>query len=164
MILSMDHLLADLLAHQAWADAESWRALRAHPTALEDSRLWERQHHILLVQRAFLAVARGEEVQLTKPGDFTPQTLRESARAVHAEFAALLGTLEEERLAAPLDVPWFRDQPGTITLREGLIQATLHSLGHRAQNAARLRELGGVPAAVDFILWLAQGRPAPAWD
>ena len=160
----MDHLLSDLFAHQAWADAESWRALHAHPAALEDTILWERQHHIVLVQRAFLAMARGEEVQITKPGDFTPRSLYEDARAAHLEFTDLLRTLDDARLGAPLDVRWFRGQPGTITVREGFIQAALHSLGHRAQNAARLRELGGVPAATDFILWLAQARPAPAWD
>ena len=31
------------------------------------------------------------------------------------------------------------------------------------QCAARLRSLGGAPPALDYVLWIKGGRPAPAW-
>jgi uncharacterized damage-inducible protein DinB len=39
----------------------------------------------------------------------------------------------------------------------------MHSHGHRAQCATRLRLLGGTPPAMDFILWL-KDRPVPDWS
>lgn len=50
----MNRLLRDLYYHQAWADAEHWRALEAFPTALEDTTLRGRLHHYHFVQHAFL--------------------------------------------------------------------------------------------------------------
>lgn len=35
----MDTLLREFYFHQAWADAEHWRALAAHPGALDDDAL-----------------------------------------------------------------------------------------------------------------------------
>jgi uncharacterized damage-inducible protein DinB len=40
----------------------------------------------------------------------------------------------------------------------------MHSHYHRGQNAARLRELEGVPPGTDFIEWLRQGQPVAKWD
>ena len=53
--------------------------------------------------------------------------------------------------------------PLEITVEEALVQAVMHSQHHRGQNATRLRELGGEPPTTDFIVWLWQGRPEPAW-
>ena len=46
----MPSYLEELYAHQEWADAEHWRALEAHPPALEDKAIRDRLHHIHLVQ------------------------------------------------------------------------------------------------------------------
>ena len=42
----MRALLLDLYQHQAWADAELWRAYEAHPGALADPPLWTRLHEL----------------------------------------------------------------------------------------------------------------------
>ena len=39
----------------------------------------------------------------------------------------------------------------------------LHTQHHRGQISARLREVGGEPPTVDFIVWLWTGRPGAAW-
>jgi hypothetical protein len=52
----MPSYLEELYAHQEWADAEHWRALEAHPPALEDKAIRDRLHHIHLVQHGFLWV------------------------------------------------------------------------------------------------------------
>src|SRR5574339_581065 len=101
-------MLLDLFRHQAWADAEHWRALKAAPEALDDHAIRERLCHLHLVQQAFLwAVrARGDRFTAWKPEDYPDL---------------------------------------------------------RAQNATRLRELGGAPPLTDLIVWWWKGRPEPAW-
>jgi uncharacterized damage-inducible protein DinB len=43
-----------------------------------------------------------------------------------------------------------------------MMQVVMHSQGHRSQCATRLRQLGGTPPAMDFVLWLKE-RPEPEW-
>lgn len=165
MIAAMHTLLRDFYRHQAWADAEHWCAFEAHAGALEDPALRERLHHIHLVQRAYLAIVKGEPPQLRKLEDYASMgELKDEARRGHDAAAALLDELDEAALAEPVTIPWFKDPPGTFTRAETLTQATMHSHYHRAQNAVRLRELGGRPPLTDLIVWIWKGRPAPRWS
>jgi len=51
--------------------------------------------------------------------------------------------------------------PGShFSVAQALTQVCLHSQGHRAQCATRLRLLGGTPPATDFILWVKDRKPA----
>jgi uncharacterized damage-inducible protein DinB len=159
--------LTDLYRHQAWADAELWRACEAHPQALADKALWERLHHIHLVQRFFLAVARGDDVfamKITKPEDYaTPVDLKVHAQTYHTEVTAFLGSADDAALQRTIQIPWFKDPPLAIPVEQALLQAALHSHYHRAQNATRLRELGGVPPLTDYIVWLWKGKAEAQW-
>ena len=157
--------LDELYAHQEWADAEHWRALEAHPPALADRAIRERLHHIHLVQSAFLWVVgpRTAQFVITKAEGYPNMAdLKAFARRVHTELAATLGSMDEG-LAETAEVPWFQP-PLKISKRHALMQAAMHSHYHRAQNATRLRELGGVPPATDFIVWVRNGQPVARWD
>ena len=156
-------MLADLYGHQAWADAEHWRALQAHPAALADATLFERLYHIHAVQRAFLCVATGEPYQRRAASEFDPPALLAWAREYHAAAAELIARLDGAALARPAHVSWFKDPPVSLTLEQALTQAAMHSHYHRGQNATRLRELGGVPPLTDLIVWWWKGRPAAQW-
>ncbi len=163
----MDSLLRDLYGHQAWADAEHWRAIAAHPPACDDQAIRHRLHHLHLVQRSFIwAVGdRIDEFAFSKPEDFkTFGDLRAFARESHTHIDRLLTRVTDSRLAEGVTIPWFTDPPLTITVREALTQCAMHSQWHRGQNAVRLRELGGTPPTVDLIVWYWKGRPAPTWD
>ena len=159
-------MLLDLFAHQAWADAEHWRTAAALPVAREDRVLLDRLHHIHLVQRAFVWAVGDRErpMALSQAGDFGFEALRDFARDAHAMADGLLSGVTEARLAHPVDIPWFRDPPLTLTVLEALTQCAMHSQWHRGQNAVRLRELGATPPLADLIVWYWKGRPAPAWD
>src|ERR1700683_4248007 len=162
----MTTYLHELYAHQEWADAEHWRAFEDFPAALADMAVRSRLHHIHLVQSAFLWVARDPAAKfvITKVEDYTDiAELKAFARKYHSEMAAMLGAIDEARLAETVEVPWFRP-PLKISMRHALTQAAMHSHYHRGQNATRLRELGGVPPGTDFIEWLRQGQPAPRWS
>jgi uncharacterized damage-inducible protein DinB len=50
----------------------------------------------------------------------------------------------------------------SFSVAQAVMQVCMHSVGHRAQCASRLRALGGTPTNTDFILWL-KDRSAAAW-
>jgi uncharacterized damage-inducible protein DinB len=162
----MNDWLNELYPHQAWADAELWRAIGAHPAARDDQAIRQRLHHIHFVQHAFVWTVgdRAQPFRMTKPDDFpTFESLQAYAREFHAKVPALLGGLTPARLADTVNIVWFNDPPLSITIAEALTQAAMHSHYHRGQNAIRLRELGGTPPTTDYIVWLWKGRPQPVW-
>jgi uncharacterized damage-inducible protein DinB len=156
-------LIRDLYRHQAWADAEHWRAILGVPAFLQDARAKERLHHIHLVQRGFHAILAGGPFEITEPSDYDGPALLAWARAYHAASLPAVESLTAARLAERVTIPWFKDPPLSITVEEALLQSIMHSHYHRGQNATRLRELGGEPPTTDFIVWLWQGRPEPGW-
>jgi uncharacterized damage-inducible protein DinB len=162
----MNLLLRDFYGHHAWADAEHWRAIEAHPPACEDAALTTRLHHIHLVQRAFLwAIGdRAADFVLTTPADFgSLADLKRHAQGSHAEFDRVLRSVTDSRLDERIGMPWFKDPPLSLTVTEALTQCAMHSHYHRGQNATRLRELGGDPPPTDLIVWYWKGRPNPVW-
>jgi len=161
----MDEMLTDLYAHQAWADGMHWHAFAKLPAALEDQSVRERLHHMLLVQRAFLAIARGEPFKRSSLDDYASmESLKQDAQRYHEEAAAFLREVAPERLEQTVVVPWFEKPPCALPLRQALYQAAMHSHYHRAQNAVRLRELGAKPPTTDLIVWYWKGRPEPRWS
>jgi len=63
-----------------------------------------------------------------------------------------------------VEIPWGPPKPRpSLTLELALTQGAMHSHYHRAQNIAKLRELGGTPLPADFIFWLWKGEPEPDW-
>jgi len=81
----------------------------------------------------------------------------ERFRKTHDRELAWISGAQQGDLDRELETPFM---PGRkFSLAQAVIQVCLHSQGHRAQCAGRLRALGGVPPAMDFMLWL-QERPA----
>ena len=160
-------MLVDFYRHQAWADAEHWRALKATAGALEDRAIRERLHHLHLVQQAFLWTARPRgDAFAPAPLDAYPdiRALEPEVREYHASAIAYVAALGEAERNERLTIAWFRDPPLQITREEALVQAAMHSHYHRGQNATRLRELGGSPPPTDLIVWWWKNRPEPQWE
>lgn len=88
--------------------------------------------------------------------------LLRGVRRYHDEASALVAGAQP-RLAELVQLPWFKEPACRLPVGEALLQVALHSHGHRAQNALRLRALGGEAPTTDFIVWVWKGRPAPAW-
>jgi uncharacterized damage-inducible protein DinB len=164
----MRDYLIDLYRHQEWADAEQWRAYEACPAALSDKALWDRLHHIHLVQRFFLAIARGENVHamtITKPEDYTTHNaLKTYAQENHRAAEQFLASADAQALKRSINVPWFKDPALDLPIEQALLQAAMHSHYHRGQNATRLRELGGEPPLTDYIVWLWKGKVPAQWS
>ena len=164
----MSSYLDELYAHQEWADAEHWRAFEAHPAALEDKAIRERLLHIHQVQYAYVWMTgpRTSQFAFKKIEDFAGMAdLKTYARQGHTEMVAMVRAVHDNvsRMEGMVEIPWFKP-PLRVSVRHALTQAAMHSHYHRGQNAARLRELGGVPPTTDFIVWMKNGQPAAKWS
>jgi uncharacterized damage-inducible protein DinB len=157
--------LCDLMAHQSWADAAFFHCWEGSPRTLEDEDVRRRTAHIAMVQEGFRKLIAGEPVS-RPPEQPVPgfAELKERIRASGGALRTLLEGMTEERLARPLDVPWLQGKPTEITIAEALVQVAMHSQHHRGQNMSRLKQLGGTPQNVDWILWVWHGRPEGSWE
>jgi uncharacterized damage-inducible protein DinB len=156
-------MLLDLFQHQAYADAAIVNAIRRHEITGRDNALRVLLHHILIAHRFWIHLSQGlpfsAEDESGVPDSLDP--LVSQYRDTQKQEREWLAQLKESDLTRTLESPYF---PGRlIPLREALVQVCLHSHGHRSQCATRLRQLGGEPPLLDFIVW-AKERPAPIWD
>jgi uncharacterized damage-inducible protein DinB len=157
--------LSDLFAHQQWADSVQWRSLAAHPGSLEDGAVRTRLHHLHSVQRAFLDVWKGTPRKPAPIESFVSmEALRQDVRSYYRDLTDFLASEAPARLDDIMSVPWFGDPHRPVRLSETMYQVVLHSEHHRAQNATRLRDLGGAMPTTDYIVWILEGRPAPVWE
>jgi uncharacterized damage-inducible protein DinB len=162
--------LTDLFRQMEWADARMWASILATPTAQTDKKLQEYLHHLHVVQRVFLRIWRDEPIDASFPTLDDLTAFMRWARAYYEEAKAFLATVNEEDIAQPVTFPWAEmieqrmgRKPEAVTRGETALQVVFHTTHHRGQISARLRELGGEPAMVDYIVWLWLGRPEPEW-
>lgn len=170
----MPAYLSRLYRHMEWADALTWRTVLADGALRADDYIIESLHHIHLAQRAHFSVWVGEP--LVAPGREEvggPAEIRDWGRAYHARAADFLGKVAEEALEAAITLPggWRKmieadlgAPPGPATLRDVMLQVAAHSVHHRAQIARRIRELGGTPDMIDWIVWVWRGEPPADWS
>src|SRR5436305_815974 len=147
----------DLLAHAEWANAVFFHVWGKSP-ARDHEELRRRADHILTVQNAFVSVLGGGPLVWPPDGPPPPfEELRARAQASHADLREFTDALEPqgpEALAYKVRIPWFPDPPCEVTIAEGLVQAALHTQHHRGQCMTRLKDFGGEPKNVDWIIWL----------
>ena len=156
-------MLRDLVQHQGHANAALLKAIRQHDKAAQDQELLKLLHHIWLTNYFWLMTSMGRELKLeTIPQ--APESLDPIAaryRETHDEELKWISEMQEADLARKVETHFLPD--ASFSIAEALMQVAMHSHGHRAQCATRLRLLGGTPPGMDFILWLKEKRPAPNW-
>jgi uncharacterized damage-inducible protein DinB len=165
----MKSFIQDLFGHQEWADAEMWKAVENCPGALDQGDISKRFRHFHSTQCGYLLLLRGEKVDMrsfiSRYGDSIPiQTVKQNAIETHLELANFLAELPESKLEEKLFIPWFKDPTFIVTTAQALVQVAMHSQYHRGQNATKLREAGGTPPTLDFVLWIWKGRPKAEWS
>jgi uncharacterized damage-inducible protein DinB len=160
----MNDFLRDLMAHSEWANAVFFHAWGKSP-ARDHEEMRTRVGHFVGVQGAFLSIFKGE-VPGGPPGGPPPTfaELRTRAETTHADLGAMTANLDSEALSRTMLIPWFPDPPCVITLAQALVQIAMHTQHHRGQCMTRLKDLGGQPKNVDWIIWLWQQKPKPRWD
>jgi uncharacterized damage-inducible protein DinB len=160
----MLEFLRDLLAHAEWANAVFFHTWGKSP-ARDHEELRRRVDHIVMVQNGFLTILSGGPP--VWPPDGPPPSfddLKARAVASHAGLRDFAAALTQEGLARKVRIPWFPDPPCEITVGEALVQVALHSQHHRGQCMTRLKDFGGEPKNVDWIIWLWKQKPQGRWE
>ncbi len=159
----MRTLLRDLLAHAEWANAilfDIW----GKSTARDNEEMRRRASHIIGVQQGFLSVWHGQTPGGPPggpPDSFEKLIVR--ARESHNGLREYGASLTTDTLTDIVTIPWFPDPPCTVTIAEAIVQVAMHSQHHRGQCMTRLKDLGGKPQNVDWIIWLWRQKPPAQW-
>jgi uncharacterized damage-inducible protein DinB len=160
----MIEFLRDLLAHAEWANAVFFHAWSKSP-ARDHEEMRQRVGHIVGVQQAFLSMLRGESPG-GPPAGPPPSFDDLKTRAVrsHADLRDFAAALGPESLSRTVRVPWFPDPPCVVTVADALVQVAMHTQHHRGQCMTRLKDFGGEPKNVDWIIWLWKQKPQGRWE
>jgi uncharacterized damage-inducible protein DinB len=155
--------LSDLMAHAEWANAvffDIW----GKSSARDHQELRQRMGHILGVQQGFVSVLHGEPPGGPPGGPpSTYDALKDHAETVHAALRALVARLPVEELSRAVRIPWFPDPPCIVSVGEALVQVAMHTQHHRGQCMTWLKDFGGEPKNVDWIIWLWKQKPQARW-
>jgi len=156
-------ILRDLIRHKWHANAALFKAIGQHEPATNDAELLKLLHHILLANRFWFTLSLGKEFAVDResqvPGSLA--AIADHYQQTCAQELEWISQLPESDLARRLETAFI---PGSsFSVAEAIMQVCMHSHGHRAQCATRLRLLGGTPPPMDFILWLKE-RPAQDWS
>jgi len=154
-----------------WADASVWRAVLASEKTHGDKKVTDYFYHLHLVQRAFLRAWRDEPRDTPYPTFDDAKSILGWGRSYYDEIFIHFERLNDEEISKPVQLPWAElvesqigRKPASITIGETMLQVPLHSLYHRGQINARLREVGGEPPAVDYIVWVWLEKPGANWN
>lgn len=147
----LDHV-RQLLVHAEWANAVFFHAWAKSP-ARDHEEMRHRVGHVVGVQEGFLKVLHGE--MPGGPPSGPPPTFDDlKARAIssHGNLGAFAESLDEPGLRRSVHVPWFPAPPCIIAVAEALVQVAMHTQHHRGQLMTRLKDFGGEPKNVDWII------------
>jgi uncharacterized damage-inducible protein DinB len=158
----MREMLRDLIGHKGHANAALLTAIRQNQAAASDPELWQLLHHILLANRFWLLTVLGLPFVHEDEARPSPSfdALIDRFGSTHAQEVTWLEAATEGELARILENTLIPN--GKCSVSQALLQVCMHSHGHRAQCMTLLRRHGGVPPAMDFILWLTS-RPKADW-
>jgi hypothetical protein len=172
-------VIQDQYRHMEWADALVWKNAVSSEATRGDEKVHLLLLHLHMTQQAFLAAWQRQFAHATEQEIM--EWSQRGSRLRGAEFLAwgkgyhqnamlYLSGVSETTLGEQAVLPWLdmvSKQLGKIlvvpTLAETLLQVPMHSMHHRGQINARLRELGNEPPLTDFIAWVWLGKPAADW-
>jgi uncharacterized damage-inducible protein DinB len=155
-------LLQDLIRHKAYANAALLKAVHDHEAAARDTEIRALLHHVILANRFWYSLMRGVSFQ-PEHESRVPDSLGKVAelyRDTHAQELDWITGIQEADLMRTIETPFIPGQ--SFSVAQAILQVCMHSHGHRAQCATRLRQFGGIPPPMDFVMWL-KDRPAPDW-
>ena len=155
-------MFQDLVRHKAYVNASLLQAIRQHEIARNDEELRKLLHHIILANRFwfFLTIGRSFPAEVESRVPASIASVAAWFRETHDEELEWVARIPEAELGRRLESSYFPEQ--SFSVAQGIVQVCMHSHGHRAQCATRLRALGGTPPTLDFVLWL-RDRPIPDW-
>ena len=159
------------LNHMQWADAEVWKKVLSFEKAENDERIKKLLYHLHQVQYAFYFVWNDLPVENPKQQEFVNlNSIAKWGFDYQQKLKEFISTTKADEIEKVIQIPWAVFMERRIgkkvvpaSLEETMLQVILHSTYHRAQINTRLRELGGEPPSVDFIVWVWLGKPNANW-
>ena len=116
--------------------------------------------HLAGVEWLWLERWRGRDPrEIFNPEDFPePDPLRRRWREVESGMRSFLGGLVHDDLAGTRTYTTMTGQAWTYPLGHMMLHLANHQTYHRGQVTTLLRQLGAIPAPVDFLLFLDSKR------
>jgi uncharacterized damage-inducible protein DinB len=168
--MARDDYLPDVARHMEWADATVWKSILAGDCS-GDTALIDLLHHIHQVQHLFCQAWNSDPFKVRERAEFDrAEQLAAWGRGAHRQVQAFLAAVDSQHMDRALRLPWvkqfeqdFQLEARSHTVGESILHVALHTAHHRGQVCRHLRQLGGEPPLIDFIVWLWAGRPAADW-
>jgi uncharacterized damage-inducible protein DinB len=157
----MSRPLLRLYDHLDWAHRQVLQSLGRMPEPPAEAL--HLLTHLLAAERIWLGRIRGEG----NPPQVWPEALDLAGCARWqaenaAGYRALLASLDDAALDAPVAYRNSKGEPGATKLEDILLHVALHGSHHRGQIATLVKRAGGVPAATDYFLFAKEPPPGNA--
>ncbi len=160
----MQDFLRDLMAHAEWANAVFFHTW-GKSSARDNEDLRKRLGHLVGVQEGFLKILRAESPggrHQGPPPSYDDLKLR--AQTSHVGLNDFVAELDHEQSERIAHIHWFPDPPCKISVAQALVQVAMHAQHHRGQCMTILKQQGGEPKDVDWIIWLWKQKPQGIWS
>ncbi|SEO81947.1 DinB family protein [Paenibacillus sp. OV219] len=142
-----------MIEHQIWADRQLLAGLRANGANPADAVKLMR--HLATAEQVWITRLTGESsvhLQLWSD-DADLDSLTDLLASNEANYRAYMNSLTEEKMDEMIA---YANQSGVMfstSVRDILSQVVLHGQYHRGQINRALKEAGGTPQALDYILY-----------
>lgn len=154
--------LADLYAHNTWANAQVFAVCRdADPARIDENApgtygtIAETLKHLVQVEFVYALMLQDKSLPTGEArADFTAHDVAwyaETVAQVGQQYAALIANASDAFYDEPLHVPWF---DFALTKHDGLLQVLSHSAQHRAQVFSVLGQHGVEVPDLDYVLFV----------
>jgi uncharacterized damage-inducible protein DinB len=148
-------LLRKLFDYDHWANRAALASLSTIPG--DAGRAGRYIAHIVGAQRVWLSRFETPDSPSTQP--WPALTFNEAQAAVevlHKRWVNLVDRLTPDDLAQDLAYRNTKGQEFRTPIQDVLMHLVMHSVYHRGQVAAAVREAGGKPASTDYIAYVRQ--------
>jgi uncharacterized damage-inducible protein DinB len=149
----MIEFIQRLFEYDQWANRAALDSLSTIPG--DAGRAGRYFAHIIGAQRVWLSRFETPDSPSTEP--WPALTFNEAQAAVevlHKRWMNLLGLVTPEKLASDLVYRNTQGQEFRTPVQDVLMHLVMHSVYHRGQVAAAVRESGGKPASTDYIAYM----------
>lgn len=149
--------LRSLFDYDHWANRETLASLLALDG--DASRARRFFYHIIGAQRVWLSRFETPESPSTEPWpSLTLEVAASALEDLRARWNRQFAGLTPEKLSGDLVHKNTKGQEFRTPIRDVLMHLVMHSVYHRGQVAAAVRDSGGKPAATDYVVYVRQTR------
>lgn len=155
------NLLGKLFDYDLWGNREALKSVESLGEQAERPR--RLFCHIIGAEQVWLSRFETPDHPNVQPRpDLDLSQCRAAIEDLYLRWTRLLSQLTPENLAQDLV---YRNTKGVefrTPVQDVLMHLVMHSVYHRGQVAAAVREAGGKPAATDYVVYVRQALAGPA--